>query len=461
MRRLLVTATLIAALAAAVAHPAHAVTRASFAAAVKAAAPSVVNIYTTRRVMQRSTPTPADSYNADPLMNQLLAPNTPQRQARIQNSLGSGVIVDAAGLIVTNLHVIEGADATKVVLADGREFAAHLLNSDDKLDLAVLKIDAAPGARFPAARFGDSDTLQVGDVILSLGNPFGIGQSVSMGVVSAVDRSNAALSQYGQFIQTDASVNPGNSGGALIDSTGAVVGINTAIFSKSGGSQGISFAIPANLVRTVVKDIVTTGHVNRPWLGAVGQNVTPALSTRLGMPRATGVLVTDIVQGSPAETGGLRPGDVILAVGNKPITDPAGLNERIVSLPAGEGVPMTVWREGREQTLNVTFKALPQRNPADRAQLGGTGPLAGAVVEKLSPALNIDLDLPLNAQGVAVIQPPTTDASTPLAAGDVLLAINGKAIGGLDDAVRAAGQRTNQWQVKLQRGGKIFNTVLQ
>lgn len=444
--------------------PAHALTRTSFSGAVKAAAPSVVNIFAARRVASRAAPTPADTYSSDPLLNQLMAPNNGAVQQRIQRSLGSGVIVDPSGIVVTNLHVIDGADEMRIVLADGREVGARLAGSDDKLDIAVLRLDGK--GPFPAAKFGDSDTLQVGDVILSLGNPFGIGQSVSMGVVSAVDRSNAMLSQYGQFIQTDASVNPGNSGGALIDSTGAVVGINTAIFSKSGGSQGISFAIPANLVRTVVRDILATGHVNRPWLGAVGQNVTPALAGRVGLPRAQGVLVTDIVQGSPAEAGGLRPGDIILALDNKPVSDPAGLNERIISLPANQSIALLVWREGREQTLSLVFKALPARNPADQTQLGGTGPLAGTRVEKLSPALNVELDLPLNAQGVVVIQPPVDTSpggtgASPLQAGDILLAINGKPLATLDDAVRAAGNRTQGWQVKLQRGGKILNTVLQ
>jgi Do/DeqQ family serine protease len=430
-------------------------TRTSFSRAVQSIGPAVVNIFAARRVIDRAAV-------ADPAFAQMLGGT--MLQQRVQRSLGSGVIVDPSGLMVTNLHVIQGAEAMKIVLADGREVNAKLLNSDEKLDLAVLQIDLPPGTRIPAIRWGDSDSLQVGDVVLAVGNPFGIGQSVSMGVVSAVDRSNAALSQYGQFIQTDAAVNPGNSGGALVDSTGAVVGINTAIFSKTGNSIGISFAIPSNLVRAVVRDIATDGEVNRPWLGAVGQNVTPALAERLGLPRAQGVVVNDIIPGSPAANAGLKNGDVILSMDGKLITDPAALNERVVAAAdlTGRTSKFTLWREGAERTVDVRFESLPPRRDKERLTIASTGPLSGFVVEPLSPALNVELDLPMNSEGVAVVgrEQGAGGWVVPLQTGDVLLSINGKAVRTVKDVEAAAKARIRQWQLRFQRQGKVITAVV-
>lgn len=436
-------------------------TRTSFARAVREAAPAVVNIYAAKRVMQRVGP----AFD-DPLFDQLFAGQGPMR-AKVERSLGSGVIVDAGGVVVTNLHVVEGAEAMKIVLADGREFSARLINSDPKLDLAVLRMEAPNGMRFPAARFGDSDTLQVGDVVLAVGNPFGIGQSVSMGVVSAVDRSNAALSQFGQFIQTDVAVNPGNSGGALIDSTGALVGVNTAIFTKTGGSVGISFAIPASLVRAVVRDIVTTGHVTRPWFGGTGQAVNPTLANKLALPRAQGVLLSDVMAGSPAAKAGIKAGDVVVALDGKAVSDPSALNERILATPnlIGRSIPIGIWREGALKTLDITFEALPERDASKRVTLGGVGPLAGAVVEQLSPALNVEIDLPVDAEGVAIINPPTTDDRRygmlvrSLRAGDILLEVNQRRIRTVADATRAANERDQSWSLKLQRGAALLTVV--
>lgn len=442
---------------AAVARDDMAATRTSFARAVREAAPAVVNIYAAKRVVQRAAP--GMDFN-DPVFNRLFNGGAMQR---VQRSLGSGVIVDASGVLVTNLHVVDGAEAMTVVMHDGREIPAKLVNSDEKLDLAVLRLKI-DDEKLPAIRFGDSDTLQVGDVVLAVGNPFGIGQSVSMGVVSAVDRTNAALSQYGQFIQTDVAINPGNSGGALVDSTGALVGINTAIFSKTGANIGISFAIPANLVRAVVRDIVTTGHVNRAWFGGVGQSVNPALANRLGLPRAQGVLISDVIQGSPAAAAGVKVGDVLLAMDGRTVADPAALNERIVSTPnlVGRSVPVTVWREGKERTLTLQFEALPERSRSDQLPIGGTGPLAGAVVERLSPALNIELDLPPNTAGVAIIEAPNTPENRftllgmALQPGDIILTINRLPIRTLKDIDKATNDRSREWSIQFQRGGRVY-----
>lgn len=429
-------------------------TRTSFNRAVQSIAPAVVNIFAARRVVDKAA-------IADPMFAQMLGGAL---QSRVERSLGSGLIVDPSGLMVTNLHVVAGAEAMKIVLADGREVSARLLNGDEKLDIAVLKIDLPPDAKIPAIRWGDSDSLRVGDVVLAVGNPFGIGQSVSMGVVSAVDRSAAALSQYGQFIQTDAAVNPGNSGGALVDSTGAVMGINTAIFSRTGNSIGISFAIPSNLVRAVVRDIAVDGQVNRPWLGAVGQNVTSALAERLGLPRAQGVVVNDIVPGSPAANAGLKNGDVILSMDGKLVTDPAALNERVVAAAdlTGRSSKFTVWREGAERTVDVRFESLPPRRESERVTIASTGPLSGFVVEPLSPALNVELDLPMNTEGVAVVarQPGAGGWVVPLQPGDILLAINGKTVRTPVDVQNSAKARIRQWQLRFQRQGKVITAVV-
>lgn len=430
-------------------------TRTSFSRAVQAIGPAVVNIFAARRVIDRAAV-------ADPAFAQMLGGSVLQQ--RVQRSLGSGVIVDPSGLMVTNLHVIQGAEALKIVLADGREVSAKFINGDEKLDIALMKIDLPPDAKIPAIRWGDSDTLQVGDVVLAVGNPFGIGQSVSMGVVSAVDRSAAALSQYGQFIQTDAAVNPGNSGGALVDSTGAVMGINTAIFSKSGNSIGISFAIPSNLVRAVVHDISVDGHVNRPWLGAVGQNVTPQLAERLGLPRAQGVVVNDIIPGSPAAVAGLRNGDVITALDGKLVTDPAALNERVVAAAdlTGRTARLAIWREGRQQTVDVRFESLPPRRESERLTIASTGPLSGFVLEPLSPMLNVELELPMNTEGVAVVgrEQGVGGWQVPLQPGDILLSVNGKTMRTPADVQEVSKARIRQWQLRFQRQGKVITAVV-
>lgn len=436
--------------------------RSSFKGAVARVAPAVVNIYTEKHVATRVV----HPMLADPTFQQFFSFQAPMRE-RLQQSLGSGVIISADGIMVTNLHVVNGAEAAKIVLNDGREFAATLLNTDPKLDLAVLKLKLEGNEKVPFASFGDSDSLDVGDVVLAIGNPFGLGQSVSMGVVSAVNRTNANLSQYGQFIQTDASVNPGNSGGALIDSTGAVVGINSAIFSKSGGSQGISFAIPANLVRAVANDIVTKGRVVRPWFGAVGQTVTSALAQQLGLERATGVLVNEVMQGSPAELGGVKVGDVILEIMGVSITDPANLNEQILAMPNLLDAPasVTVWREGGAQNLAVQFEALPERRKADKTVITGPNPMSGYVVENLGPALNIELGLPVTTVGVAVVGQSGTSsygsAGFQLQVGDLIQEVNKVEVKTTAALQTLMSESRRAWQLKFQRGNRVYNVVTQ
>ena len=435
-------------------------TRVTFAHAVKQAAPSVVNIYAAQILPD----------NRQMLANnpdyQHLLPSGPVTE-RIRRSLGSGVIVRDDGVVVTNLHVIQGADAVKVVLADGREFAATQIGHDDKLDLAVLRLQMPKNETVPAATFGNSETLQVGDVVLALGNPFGIGQSVSFGVVSAVERSAAALSPYARFIQTDAPINPGNSGGALIDSTGKVVGINSGIFSKSGTSNGIGFAIPSSMVERVVKDIVTTGRVIRPWFGAEGQQVSDSLARELGLRAGTGVFITNIIPGSPADVAGLRKGDVLLSLSGKTIPNPAALSEQIVAMPdlLNKQTAITYWRGGKVVKAYVTLTALPPRLTGQQLEVKGYNPLTGYTLEPLSPALNVEIGLPLSARGVAIVQapdrPPLNAFKLTLLPGDVLTTINNIPVSTPQDVQVALASSRSSWDITYRRNGRTQQVHLQ
>ncbi|HKF70352.1 MAG TPA: trypsin-like peptidase domain-containing protein, partial [Stellaceae bacterium] len=285
--------------------------RLSFAPIVKQAAPAVVNVFS-RRVVRTS----ASPFADDPFFRRFFGNRSPfgLPQERVQNSLGSGVIIDPDGLIVTNHHVIQEAQEITVVLSDRREFEAKVLRSDERTDLAVLKIDQK-GERLPTLELGDSDALQVGDLVLAIGNPFGVGQTVTSGIVSGLARTAIGISDFRSFIQTDAAINPGNSGGALVDVDGKLVGINTAIYSRSGGSIGIGFAIPTSMVRAVVEGAKTGKLIARAWLGATGQPVTAEIAQAAGLDRPRGALVKEVVAESPAAQAGIRPGDVIVAIG--------------------------------------------------------------------------------------------------------------------------------------------------
>lgn len=432
--------------------------RVTFAQAVKVAEPAVVNIYAARV----SKPTLAQEPGL-----QSLKPQDGKAKDRVERSLGSGVIVKSSGVVVTNLHVIEGAQAIKVVLSDGREFAAKRVGQDEKLDLAVLQVEMTSNLNLPAAKFGNSDTLQVGDVVLAIGNPFGIGQSVSFGIVSAVQRSAAALSPYARFIQTDAPINPGNSGGALVDSTGALVGVNSGIFSKSGASNGIGFAIPSVLVQRVVNDIVSTGRVVRPWFGAEGQAVTPDVARELGLPTATGVQLTAVLGGSPAAVAGLRRGDVILNLGGGAVENPADLNEQVLAMPnlLDKATPLVFWRDGKRNETSVTLTALPVRTPTAQLVVKGYNPLNSVTVEALTPGLNNELALPLSTKGVAVVKVPDAPVlaafGMPVQTGDIVMAINGSTIREPRDVQQALESSRSNWAIRLMRNGMIVNLKTQ
>ncbi|GEK71683.1 MULTISPECIES: S1C family serine protease [Halomonas] len=327
---------------------------ASYASAVAQAAPAVVNVYSSRVVERDSHP-----LMSDPFFRQFFGDDAPRRQ-RMLSSLGSGVIVSADGYVLTNHHVIRGADQIQVALRDGRETLAEVIGTDPESDLAVLRIDLDD---LPVIELSDSDQAAIGDVALAIGNPFGVGQTVTMGIVSATGRSHLGLNAYEDFIQTDAAINPGNSGGALINPDGALVGINTAIFSRSGGSQGIGFAIPANLARSILEQIVTQGRVVRGWLGVEAQELNPELAASFGLAAPTGVIIAGVVPDGPADDAGLQPGDVLLKVDGNPILDPRQTMSDIADIAPGTDLPVTVVRGGEplEITLEVAERPTPSR----------------------------------------------------------------------------------------------------
>jgi serine protease Do len=456
----------VAALILAAAPPALAQTRAvpkskaevewSFAPLVKRAAPAVVNVYTRRTV--RTSPSPLLN---DPFFRRFFGDAFPETD-REQNALGSGVVVDATGLVVTNNHVIRGADQITVILADRREFEATVLRADERTDLAVLRIETG-GERLPALELRDSDELEVGDLVLAIGNPFGVGQTVTSGIVSAVARTSVGIADYRFFIQTDAAINPGNSGGALVSMDGRLVGINTAIFSRDGGgSIGIGFAIPSNMVHSVVAGVASGGRLVRPWFGATGATVTAEIAASLGMPRPLGVIVEDVFPGSPAERAGLRRGDVLTHIEGREISDQQALRYRIATQSAGSTVRLTVWREGRERASSAALVAPPETPARDITVLRGNQPLAGATVANLSPALAEELGLDIPPRGVIVLE---TRRGSPVqqirvAPGDVILRINDREIRTVEDARRAAAQTPLPWRMQLRRGERVVQMTV-
>ncbi len=324
----------------------------SYAEAVERAAPAVVNIYSSRVVEQEGHP-----LMSDPFFRQFYGDDMPRRQ-RMLSSLGSGVIVSDDGYVLTNHHVISGADQIRVALRDGRETLAEVIGTDPESDLAVLRIDLDD---LPVIELTDSTRVAVGDVSLAIGNPFGVGQTVTMGIISATGRSHLGLNAYEDFIQTDAAINPGNSGGALINPEGALVGINTAIFSRSGGSQGIGFAIPTNLARNILEEIVTQGRVIRGWLGIEAQELNPELAASFGLEAPTGVIIAGVVPEGPADQAGLQAGDVLLEVNGQPILDPRQTMSEIAAVTPGSQLPVTVVRGG--ETMRVTLEVAERPTP--------------------------------------------------------------------------------------------------
>ena len=434
--------------------------RLSYAPVVRKAAPAVVNIYAQRVVKTREPLSPLFS---DPFFRRFFGGdffNGVPRE-RVQNSLGSGVIVRPTGLILTNHHVIAGAEEITVVLADRRERAAKIVLSDPRTDMAVLRIDTG-GEALPYLTFGDSDALEVGDLVLAIGNPFGVGQSVTSGIVSANARSAAGISDYQFFIQTDAAINPGNSGGALVAMDGRLVGINTAIYSRGGGSVGIGFAIPANMAAAVLRLAESGGTARRPWLGASGQTVTAEIAAELGMKRPDGVLINAVWPGGPADAAGLRVGDVVLAVGGKAVSDIQSLRFRIATQAPDGPVDFRLLRAGREIERSVRLEPAPETPPRDVTELTGRHPLAGATVGNLSPAFAEELGVDPFATGVIIVGQA---AGSPAARfgfrpGDVIQRINGTEIARVTDLVRVLAAPAEAWNITFGRDGRILRVAI-
>ena len=425
----------------------------SYAPIVKRVAPAVVNVYAAKLVENRNP------LLDDPIFRRFFGnPGGPREQ--IQRSLGSGVVIDPSGFVVTNNHVIEGADQVKVSLADKREFEAEIVLKDARSDLAVLRI-GDKRERFTAIDLGDSDSLQVGDVVLALGNPFGVGQTVTHGIVSAVARTQVGITDYQFFIQTDAAINPGNSGGALVDLSGRLVGINTAIFSRSGGSQGIGFAIPVNMVRGVISSAQGgSSVVRRPWLGAKLQAVTPEIAEGLGLKRPAGALVASVTPKSPAARAGLKTGDLVVAVDGQPVDDPNAFDYRFATKLLGGQVQLGIVRSGRESRLAVALESAPE-NPRNEVIIQARSPFLGAKVANLSPALAEELRLDSAAEGVAVLEVADGSVAQSIGfqKGDVVLTVNNEPIAKTADLQRVAAQPTRLWRVTILRGGQKLSVV--
>ena len=423
----------------------------SFAPIVQRVAPAVVNVYA-QHVVENNNP-----FLADPFFRQFFG-MVPREQ--VERSLGSGVIVDPAGLVVTNYHVIEGASEVKVALADKREFAADIVLKDQRSDLAVLRIAGAK-ERFPTLQFANSDELQVGDVVLAIGDPFGVGQTVTHGIVSAVARTEVGISDYQFFIQTDAAINPGNSGGPLVDMNGRMVGINSAIYSRSGGSQGIGFAIPANMVRVVVASAEGgSGAVKRPWLGAKLQEVTPDIADSLGLHRPSGALVASVVADGPAARAGIKTGDVIVSVDGAAVEDPNAFNYRFATKPLGGTAQIGLVRQGHEVVVPIALQSLPD-TPREEVEIRARSPFLGATVANLSPALADELRLDPNAEGVVVtaVADGSEAQSIGFQKGDIIVSVNNQKIAKPADLARIAGAGGRQWRITIMRGGQQISVM--
>ena len=428
--------------------------RLSYAPIVQRVQPAVVNVYAAKVVQNRNP------FLDDPIFRRFFGlQGGPQEQ--MQRSLGSGVMVDASGLVVTNVHVIEGADEVKVSLSDKREFEAEIVLKDSRTDLAVLRLKGTRET-FPTLDLANSDDLLVGDVVLAIGNPFGVGQTVTHGIVSALARTQVGITDYQFFIQTDAAINPGNSGGALVDMTGRLVGINTAIYSKSGGSQGIGFAIPANMVRVVVASAKSGGKaVKRPWLGARLQAVTPEIAESLGLRSPTGALVASVIPNSPAAKAGIKSSDLIVSIDGQTVDDPNAFDYRFATRPLGGNAQIEVQRSGKPVKVAVALETAPDTGRNEMV-INGRSPFQGAKVANISPAVADELHLDADTEGVVVLEPGdgTTAANVGFQKGDVIMAVNNQKIAKTADLDKASRESARIWRITVLRGGQQINVTL-
>lgn len=438
-----------------------------FVPVVKAASPAVVNISTTRVVKQRHGQTQSPFFN-DPFFKHFFGDefgrqfNAPRK--RQESALGSGVIVDPKGYIITNNHVIAKADKIKVVLSDEREFEGEVIGTDPKTDLAVIKIK---GKNLPSVPWGNSDQLEVGEYVLAVGNPFGLNQTITMGIVSAVGRANVGIADYEDFIQTDAAINPGNSGGALVNVKGELIGINTAIFSRSGGYMGIGFAVPSNMARAVMDSLVTSGKVTRGWLGVSIQRITKDLAKQFDLKDTKGALIGEVMDGTPADKGGIEAGDVIISFNDQSVDNPTTLRNIVAATPVGKKVKMVVVRDGKKKTLYIKTGEQPKNLASagtddDTEEKGKTG-LAGFKVERVTPEIARELGLK-GAAGVVVtaVEPGSMAQQAGLRRGDVIVGVNKQAVNSIADFRAITKKISKKDSILLRikrRGGKVFIVI--
>ena len=429
-----------------------------FVGVAKSATPAIVNISTSRTINGPSG-APMTPFFEDPFFRQFFGDEFYRQfevpRERREQSLGSGVIVDSSGLVITNNHVVAKADEIKVLLNDKREFKGNVVGTDPKTDIAVVKIDAKG---LPTIPWGDSDALQVGEYVLAIGNPFGLNQTVTMGIVSAVGRADVGIAEYEDFIQTDAAINPGNSGGALVNVRGELIGINTAIFSQSGGYMGVGFAVPSNMAKSVMDNLVKSGKVIRGWLGISIQEVTPDLAKQFSLPEAKGALVTDVLENSPAAKAGLQQGDVIVSYDGKPVENPGSLRNHVAQTGIGKKVKVGVVRDKKEKEFEVMITEQP-KDVSRRGEEGAAASpdeevstaLAGIEVRDLTPDLARRLGLSKADRGVVItrIEPGSTAADSGLREDDLLVEMNRQAVKSVKDFNRLASKMGKQDTVLL------------
>jgi len=426
----------------------------SFAPVVKKVSPAVVNIFTKRTVMQAVNP-----FANDPFFSQFFGGRglgVPRQ--RLESSLGSGVIVEDNGLVVTNAHVIKNAQEIKIILSDAREFDAKVVLMDEASDLALLRINTK-SEKLPFATLQPSESLEVGDLILAIGNPFGVGQTVTSGIVSALARASSSISDLNFFIQTDAAINPGNSGGPLVSMSGGVVGINSAIYSRDGGSLGIGFSIPSEMVSAVIAaekagQINGKGGISRPWIGITVQDVTSDIAASLGLSYPTGALISDLHQLSPARDAGVEQGDVVTAVNGKSVRDAAELRFRLSMVPLDNVARLEVLHKGKRKTVDMKTILPPDKPARDTTVLKGNHPFTGVTVMNLNPAVAVELGVHVD-KGVAIaVMPPTNQLSRVLRAGDLIDELNGQAITSVADFAKALSAKSRGWQLLVTQNGQ-------
>jgi serine protease Do len=432
-----------------------------FSSVLKPALPAVVNIRTSKVVKAHGRDSLAPLFN-DPMFRQFFGDQFGQLnpQPQREQSLGSGVIITTDGTIITNNHVIDGATDIKVSLSDRREFKAHLVGTDPQTDVAVLKIDATG---LPTLPLGNSTALQVGDLIFAIGDPFGIGETATMGIVSATGRGGLGIENYENFIQTDAAINPGNSGGAMIDLHGNLVGINTAILSGgSGGNQGIGFAIPISMVRNVMDQIESHGKVVRGYIGVHIQDVTPDIAKQFGLNQTGGVLIGDVSPDTPGAKAGLKRGDIIEALNGQPMVDANQLRLNIAQTPPGTSVKLTIWRDGKTLEKTLTLGELPET--AEKSSQGeeSGGALEGVEVQDLTPEIAQELNLPTGTHGVVItsVDPSSVAASQGLSRGDVIQEVNHKPVTNVDEYRHALAGAEKQSVLLLVNHGGVTRYIV-